>query len=1029
MRPRPGIFSAVRLPRLAAALLLTLPVGASRLAAGELGRPVLRHYAPGEHLRGILSQRVTQDATGLVYFANNVDLLRFDGVRWSALDLPGESAGVRQFATTEDGTIYLAGASVLGFLRGRGMDAEFVSLADQLPPEARNIDELRCAVAVGRTVYFSDERKILVWRDGRFTVVPYPSPPGSQGARLHRVGDTLYVSAPGRGLARLANDAPEVVSDDPVLRENRIVTLEAGGGGALVLLTAERGFFQLGADGRVTPYATEINRWLAGKRVFCAVRLPDGSRAVGFSAVSGDGGMRFAPDGSYAGPLDTTIGLLVKTVRDFYRDSEGGLWLGMDTGSARLEWPSEVTVFDGVNGLGQGAVADVARQEGVLYAATSEGFFRLVPDDGAGRMARFEREQSREFVALAPHPGGLLALGSNELFVLTLPRLAPLLRLPAGGTALLRSKRDPDRVWVGTLHGLRAVRHAPEGWSDEGSVPGFDESCRELAEAADGAVWVATPARGLFRLTMAAGKLAPPHVERFAGGRGLPEQPGRVSLTEIGGDTAFLASPDRVVRRYDARARLFLPVQNGALLSAPEGEGAEAVAVGADGALWVAAKGGIHLVPAAGGPSRALPHLVAATVGTVARLWEEAGPAGAVLWVGGASGLARVEVAGAFPAPVALVTQLSAKNVAEGGRLPPEHPAVTFGYFAPRQRPTGTVLYQTKLTGLERDWSEWSVKRERSFANLRAGHYRFEVRARDSDGVQSAPAALDFAVLPPWWATWWAILGYVLAGAGVIAGAVHVRTRALHQRAERLEATVEERTHQLAERTAELARQNTELIRLNQLELDEKISARLAEEKARLEVLRYQLNPHFLFNTLASISSALGLERSPARSMVERLAEFCRLTLHRSSDSDWTTLGLEMKLLRAYLEIEQSRWGELLDVEIDCGPEFDGEPLPHFLLLPLVENALKYGRATSPDRVGLRLAATRGGDGALVLEVANTGEWIEPAAEKTVSSFGIGLENLRERLARHYPRAHTLDIAHDGGWVTVTLRILAPRAV
>jgi LytS/YehU family sensor histidine kinase len=89
-----------------------------------------------------------------------------------------------------------------------------------------------------------------------------------------------------------------------------------------------------------------------------------------------------------------------------------------------------------------------------------------------------------------------------------------------------------------------------------------------------------------------------------------------------------------------------------------------------------------------------------------------------------------------------------------------------------------------------------------------------------------------------------------------------------------------------------------------------------------------------------------------------------------------------------------------------------------------VENALKYGRATSPERVGLRLAARREGDGALVLEVANTGEWIEPTADKSVSSLGIGLENLRERLARHYPHSHRLDITQVDGWVTVTLHIL-----
>ena len=113
--------------------------------------------------------------------------------------------------------------------------------------------------------------------------------------------------------------------------------------------------------------------------------------------------------------------------------------------------------------------------------------------------------------------------------------------------------------------------------------------------------------------------------------------------------------------------------------------------------------------------------------------------------------------------------------------------------------------------------------------------------------------------------------------------------------------------------------------------------------------------------------------------------------------------------------------------KLACDPALDREQLPHFLLLPLVENALKYGRATSPDRVGFRLAARRGGDGALVLEVANTGEWVEPTAVKNIPSLGIGLDNLRERLARYYPRSHELVISHAKGWVTVTLHLTANR--
>ncbi|MBI4625381.1 MAG: histidine kinase [Verrucomicrobia bacterium] len=1050
MRPTPARFLSRLSRHLAVGLAFFLSsIGHGRVSAApnELGHPVVRDFPPGKAGIGHLCPTVTQDAAGFIYIAASTQVRFYDGDTWQFIKLPTESAGVRKFAVTADGTIYMGGASVLGYLRAGGESKEYVSLADRLPPTESGFDDIFDVLAVGNTVYFADEEKILIWRDRRFVVVPYPTPPHSRGARLHRVGDTVYVTALDRPLCRLAHDQLEVVADDPVLRQNQIVSVEPGPAGTLALLTAERGFFQLDT-GRVTPLPAEANRWLAGKGILRAQRLADGSLVVAFTSVSGDGGMRFGADGRYLGPIDNSTGLYVKTLRDFFCDREGGLWMGSETGVFRLEWPSAVTVFDAINGLGSGGVADVARQEGVLYAATSEGVFRLAASDAAGRCARFERVSGHPAYSLVSHPGGLLALGYTDLFVQSSAGFTAVAKLPPGGGILRRSKRDPDRVWLGTAHGIQSVRHTPQGWRDEGLIAGFDENTRGLAEASDGSLWVATLDRGLFRFDFGDGKNTGPgvpRVERFAGGRGLPERFKQVNTAEWAGEPTIVLNHTPRPFRFDAALRRFVPLAGTESLPAEISEDGwlpgDTDTGGAE-ALWLAGSTSIFRVPRKGPPQR-LPRLVTATSGAVSRMREENAGAGTVLWICGANGLVRVEVARAFPALVPFATLLTTTGVSEGDHLAPGHGALNFNYVALRHQIADSVAYQTRLVGYDRDWSPWSPKRERIFTTLPAGGYRFEVRARDADGQLSAPAALAFAVLAPWWLTAGALLGYVVAGTGLVVGVVRLRTRALRRRATRLEGVI-------AERTSELAQKNLDLIRLNRLEVDEKTAARLAEEKARLEVLRYQLNPHFLYNTLASISASLPAGRSTARTMVERLADFCRLTLHRSNEGDWTTLGEEMQLLRAYLEIEQSRWGDLLDIEIACDSVLNSERLPYFLLLPLVENALKHGRATSPDRVGLRLVARREAGGAttsrsaaprppaqpgteirsaendtLILEVSNTGKWIEPAAKNTVSSLGIGLDNLRERLARHYPGSHQLTIWHGGGWVTVTLRLTA----
>lgn len=911
-----------------------LGAGPAAAAGDEVGRPAFRDFPPGRNNIGYLFPAVAQDEAGYIYAANQWgNFYRYDGTAWSIFPVTLESSGVREFARMAAGTLFAAGAGTVGYLRETGTGPEFVSLADRLPPALRETLDLHDALALGEDVYFAGEEAILRWHGERFTIIPCPTPPRTRGARLHRVGETIYAAVPGRGLCRVAGDRLEDVSADPVFRDRAILLLEAAADGAdgLTALTATHGFFRY-AGGRVTPLDAEANRHLAGKTIWRALRLRDGSLAVIFSAVSGDGGLRFDAAGRYAGVIDQTLGLYLREFRDLFEDREGGLWLGTEVGLFRLEWPSPLSIFDAVNGLGAGAVADIARHDGVLYAATGEGLFRLHPAEAAGRAAHFERLATFPAYALLAHPAGLLVAGYAELFALTPAGPAAIAALPPGGGALRRSRSAPDCVWFTGADGPQRLRPTPAGW-------------------------VAEPA---------------------------PGGAGRDAMTDF--------------FRTDA---------------APPDD---------SGAGWIADATGIRRAAGIGREPQRLPHLVSAAAGAVAKLWEENRNGAAVLWVCGERGLIRVDLTQPFPPPVPYAALLAATGVKAGDRLAPDHAPLEFRYVALRHGIAGGVTYRTRLVGLENAWSEWTAERTRSFVRLPAGSYRFEVEARDADGHPGTPAALAFAVAPPWWFAPWALLGYASALAGLVVGSVHWHTRTLRRRAADLERVV-------AERTAELGRQNAELVRLHRLELDEKISARLAEEKARLEVLRYQLNPHFLFNTLASISAALPAGAAMPRAMVERLAEFCRLTLHRPDHRDHTTLGEELQLLRTYLQIETSRWGDLLEVALDADPGLDGERLPHFLLLPLVENALKYGRATSPDRVGVRLAARRdAADGALVVEVANTGVWIEPGATRTVSTLGIGLENLRERLRRHYPRRHALHVASAGGWVTVTLR-LAPEPV
>ncbi|WP_052072286.1 sensor histidine kinase [Sphingopyxis sp. MWB1] len=193
--------------------------------------------------------------------------------------------------------------------------------------------------------------------------------------------------------------------------------------------------------------------------------------------------------------------------------------------------------------------------------------------------------------------------------------------------------------------------------------------------------------------------------------------------------------------------------------------------------------------------------------------------------------------------------------------------------------------------------------------------------------------------------------------------------------------------------------------------------ARHAATVARLAALRYQLNPHFLFNTLNSISSLVITQRNgQAEEMLSRLSDFLRVTLE--SENVGQTLEQELETISAYLAIEQIRVGDRLAIDIVCPPALRDCEVPHFILQPLVENAVKHGVAERSARVTIRIEARREDD-ELWLMVEDDGRSGTPSRRGT----GIGLRNISERLQALYGERGRLETNRHASGFSSTIRL------
>jgi two-component system LytT family sensor kinase len=191
--------------------------------------------------------------------------------------------------------------------------------------------------------------------------------------------------------------------------------------------------------------------------------------------------------------------------------------------------------------------------------------------------------------------------------------------------------------------------------------------------------------------------------------------------------------------------------------------------------------------------------------------------------------------------------------------------------------------------------------------------------------------------------------------------------------------------------------------------------------QAQLDALRMQLHPHFLFNTLNSISVLMAEDVKQARRMLTRLSDLLRASLENKGAHE-VTLKEELEFLESYLEIEQTRFQDRLTVRMEIDPKALDARVPNLILQPLVENAIRHGIAPRAA-AGLVEIRARRDNGMVQLEVSDNGVGLGAASPESLMK-GIGLSNTRARLEQLYGASHRFELHNgEGRGLTVTIAI------
>jgi two-component system, LytTR family, sensor kinase len=199
--------------------------------------------------------------------------------------------------------------------------------------------------------------------------------------------------------------------------------------------------------------------------------------------------------------------------------------------------------------------------------------------------------------------------------------------------------------------------------------------------------------------------------------------------------------------------------------------------------------------------------------------------------------------------------------------------------------------------------------------------------------------------------------------------------------------------------------------------------ADLLAHKAQLQMLRYQLNPHFLFNALNTIRALVEEDKEKAKQIITELSEFLRYSLV-SKNNTMVDFADELEAIKHYIEIQKIRYEEKLDVLMDIQPQTEKFRILSFLIYPLVENAVKYGMKTSILPLKIRINAKLDEEFFRV-EVINSGKWIDCNSNENAidKGTGTGIENVKMRLENAFKGNYSFNIKEENNTVNIILQI------
>ncbi|MFT2008328.1 triple tyrosine motif-containing protein [Pontibacter sp. 13R65] len=739
-------------------------------ASVDLGFPFVQNYTKQLYNAGNQNWSLCQGADGVMYFGNSEGLMVFDGEHWQLYRMPNRII-VRSVAADTTGKVFVGGYAEFGYwANDKNGRFTYQSLTHLLPDTNELRNEVWKIYVDGDKVYFQSFSAIYLYQHGKVKLIK-----GEQAFLfLLKARNRFFVEGIGAGLFEVKGDLLSPLPNSEALGETGVLTILPYKEDQFLIGTAKDGLFIY--DGQeFTPWVTEADYLLKTSQ------LNNGAMVQGKYFAFGtilNGVIILDEEGKIVQHVNKLKGLQNNTVLNLYTDRMQNLWTGLDNGIDRIEVNSPLFYYFDKSGK-FGTVYSSIIHDNKIYIGTNQGLF--YSDWSASKNRSLDPfdfkliENSQGQVWDLSLVGGQLICGHNAGSFRVVGNSIQKISDVNGGWVMQRLSSNPDLLLQGTYTGLVVYKRDENGnWNFSHKVADFSEPSRYVEEDNTGYIWVSHNYRGLYKLTLSNDFKIVKASRKYDQKDGLPgnyninvfKLENRIVFSSDSGFYVYDEISDKLLKYNQLNNKLGSFATSGSVIRANTKK------------YWLIDHGKVALAdftePGKVKVNSSQFHMLS---GHMVQFYENISRiSNSMYLISIDDGFVVYNAAVQQPNRTALPAVVIRKventtsrltTIADTGKpgneleIPYNRNNIRITYALPYYS-QGKARYQYQLEGYSDGWSEWSADAQKDFTNLDKGNYKFLVRAKIGEEAISPVTVFRFTVLPPWYASAWAITFYLV---------------------------------------------------------------------------------------------------------------------------------------------------------------------------------------------------------------------------------------------------------------------------